>query len=302
MQRECEYRLMQWETQRPLSPVDVNNMDAVEDYVRRKEEYDAQDALVRRSIYAPAVRRIERAFRHWQFRRAVQIVKFVYQRHLSQLVEGHLEPDLLASQMYAAKYEKDYWHNGTHGLTREDVTRWWYRKEHMPTVALCADLLRAFGVPAWHPKDITRGKRFTALRALYQLPQTATGFPRTGLNPDGTLCSWALEPKKPFVFPRDVPWVVRQEKRLVPYTCTLGVYFKYETVDIGFGDVYEDDGMWTVVGPAYDVDGSMYTTWYRCMGGRGTVARLQTEIPRGVHKGTVNSVQEIDVLFNHITK
>jgi|TARA_B110001452_G_scaffold49589_1_gene37901 hypothetical protein len=283
-------------------------MDAVEDYVRRKEEYDAQDIDVRRSIYRGAIDRIVRAFRCWKIRKSLRIVRFVYKRHVANLVEGHLEPDRLASQKYAAKYADDYWQNGLFGLKQNDVTRWWYRKENVHTITICAKLLRAGGCGAWHPNDKVawevngKRKRMTALRALYEVPQQPTGFPRTGLNPDGTLCSWAQETPKPFVFPREIPWTSSEIKtvtRLVAYTCALAAYYKYEDVRIGFGNVYEDEGLWTVVGPAYDVNGCLYTTWYRSLDGqRGSVARLQTEVPRGVLRGVLKSRGEVETLFD----
>jgi hypothetical protein len=98
------------------------------------------------------------------------------------------------------------------------------------------------------------------------------------------------------------PWKKIVERRMIFHPIKVGWYYKYgDWTSEGMGDVYNDDGLWTVVGPSKYVDRTMYTTWYRYKDGmRGEVVREYGLIPRGERKGRIENFAEVEQLFTHL--
>lgn len=318
-----QYHIMQWEQQRPLSPFDSNDMHAVDDFLQRKEEYERKDFDVRCSVAGHILLRTLRA---WHLRQKIaKLARTVYDRELSKLVQGHLEPDIGAPAMYQCKYTHDFWYNDTWRLDDKDITQWWYTKEHAKTIAVCADLLRATGEDVWHPDDVKRWytpaeaqaereyqqrdslftrpgkmKKMTALKKFhFETPRTPSTHEYVGLDTQGHVVAIASPyPTRPVPHAIDETWVNVVETRMVHHSFQLGWFYKYEEwTSKGMGDVYQGD-VWTVVGPTKYVDRALYTTWYTPQGKH--VVRYGT-VPKGVHKGTLASKEEVNTLFTHLS-
>lgn len=332
-----QFALMKWEVQRPLSPLFPTD-DALEDYVQRDSWWREWDPVVRGTF--KAVRVIARACRHWRFRKRVRAAAILHTRQLSKLVHGHLDPDADAAKMYQAKYQQDYY-NGTGMLGTNAIRQWWYRKEHELNIARLADFLRACGYRAWNPKDSVSHALDSAVEARwlerqeyakqhsenmvnYMYPDAVPPKRRTvtaiinfyndvdparagellyqsdfwSLDPDGALVQIPYPgPKTEWFAPLHPPWRTLTTRMLRKE----GKYYKYEDVELGFGDVYEHEGLWTVIGPVYRKQGRLFTTWYRTNGVEtGEVVRLQSQTPEGTLKGTLASKEELDTLFNRI--
>ena len=332
-----QYHIMQWEQQRPLSPFDSNDMHAVDNFLQRKEQYERMDFDVRCSV---AGHILLRALRAWHLRQKIaKLARVLYDRELSKLVQGHLEPDIGAPAMYQCKYTHDFWYNDTWRLDDQDITQWWYTKEHAKTIAVCADLLRATGADVWHPADIKRWytpaeaqaerehqqqgrgyqglfpcrpgklKKMTALKKFYFETPQAPRAPRApheyvheyvGLDTQGRVVDIPSPyPTRPIPTSIDETWVNVVEKRMVHHSFKLGWFYKYEDWTSQGMGDVYQGDVWTVVGPTKYVDRKLYTTWYTA---RGKQVVRYGALPRGTHKGTLANREEVNTLFTHIAQ
>lgn len=331
--------LMKWEVQRPLSPLFPTSA-VIEDYVERDSWWREWDPVVRGTFKALRVivkafrhwrfRKRVQAARVLHTRHLSSLVDGYIDpdNYAPQKYQAKYKKDYWnGTWMLDRKDITQWWYRKEHesAIARlaDFLRACGYRAWHPKDVVVFLPKDQALIESQWQEKlayakqngenmadylypNAAPGKRkkMSAIQKFYSYPPApvpqASGW--MSLDPDGAMIQIPdPRPKREWFVPLEPPWKTFTTRQLRHISYSKGVYYKYEDVQLGFGNVYEHEGLWTVVGPVYRKHGRLYTTWYRTNGEqRGKVARLQIETPQGTLKGTLSSKEEVDILFKNL--